>query len=196
MIRELLRLQFRVKVSKRTVSNILKRLGINLQRPRLKAVDQDPETVQSWLNEEWPKIRSQATAVNAVLYSGDKSNLRTDAHRRTTGGVRGETPVVPKTRRCFSLNLISAVSPLGELRLMVTEARVNEDRFVTFLRRLLVNAQRPIYLVVDGHPVHHSKKVRVFVTALQGRLGLFFLPAYSPDLNPDEPVWNVVTGQD
>lgn len=194
MIRELLRRQFRVKVSERTVSNILKRLDITVQRPRLRAVEQDPEVVQSWLNEEWPKIRAQAKVANAVVYFGDESNLRSDAHRGTTWGVKGETPVVPKTGRRFSRNLISAVSPLGELRFMVTEERVNADTFIPFLRRLLVNAQRPIYLVADGHPVHRSKKVREFVTAQQGRLELFFLPPDSPVLNPDELVWNVVRG--
>ena len=89
MIRELLRRQFRVKVSERTVSNIRKRLDITVQRPRLKAVEQDPEVVQNWLNEEWPKIRAQAKAANAVVYFGDESNLRSDAHRGTTWGVKG-----------------------------------------------------------------------------------------------------------
>ena len=177
------------------MSNILKRLDITVQRPRLKAVEQDPEAVKRWLHKDWPKIRAQAKAANAVVYFGDESNLRSDAHRGTTWGMKGQTPVVPKTGRRFSLNLISAVSPLGELRFMVTEERVNADTFITFLRRLLVNAQRPIYLVVDGHPVHRSRKVREFVSAQQGRLELFFLPPYSPELNPDELVWNVVKGQ-
>jgi hypothetical protein len=179
MIRELLRRQFRVKVSERTVSNNPKPWDITVQRPRLKAVEQDPEVVQCWLNEEWPKIRAQAKAANAVVYFGDESNLRSDAHRGTTWGMKGETLVVPKTGRRFSMNLISAVSPLGELRFMFTEGRVNADTVITFLGRLLVNAHRPIYLVVDGHPVHRSKKVRDFVTAQQGRLELFFLPPYA-----------------
>jgi transposase len=195
MIRELLRRHFKAKVSERTVGNILKRLDITVQRPRLKAVEQDPEIVQRWLNENWPAIRAAAKADNAVIFFGDESNLRSDAHRGTTWGVKGETPVVPKTGRRFSLNLISAVSPLGELRFMVTDQRVNASVFIDFLRRLLVNAERPIYLVLDGHPVHRSKKVRDFVARQDGRLKLFFLPPYSPELNPDELVWNVVKGQ-
>ncbi len=195
MILELLRRQFRLQVSERTVSNILKRLGITVQRPRRKAVEQDPVVVQSWLNEEWRKIRAQAKAANAVVYFCDESNLRSDGRRGTTWGVKGETPVVPKTGRRFSLNLITAVPPPGELRCMVTEDRVNADTFITFLCRLLANALQPTYLVVGGHPVHRSKKVPEFVTAQQGRLELFFLPPDSPELNPDELVWNVVKGQ-
>ena len=123
-----------------------------------------------------------------MIFFGDESNLRSDAHRGTTWGIKGETPVVAKTGRRFSLNLISAVSPMGELRFMVTDQRVNAATFIDFLRRLLVNAERPIYLVLDGHPVHRSKKVRDFVEAQDGKLRLFFLPPYSPELNPDELV--------
>ena len=195
MIRELLGRHFRAKVSERTVGNILKRLDITVQRPRLKAVERDPGIVQRWLNEDWPAIRAAAKADNAVIFFGDESKLRSDAHRGTTWGVKGETPVVPKTGRRFSLNLISAVSPLGELRFMVTDQRVNASVFIDFLRRLLVNAERPIYLVLDGHPVHRSKKVRDFVERQDGRLKLFLLPPYSPELSPDELVWNVVKGQ-
>ena len=192
MIRELLKRQFRVKVSPRTVSNILKRLDITVQRPRLKAVEQDPEAVKQWLQEGWPAIRAEAKVAGAVVYFGDESNLRSDAHRGTTWGIKGETPVVPKTGRRFSLNLLSAVSPRGELRFMVTDKRVNAETFIEFLHRLLAGAERPIYLVLDGHPVHRSKKVRQFVERQDGRLKLFTLPSYSPELNPDELVWNVI----
>lgn len=78
---------------------------------------------------------------------------------------------------------------------MVTDQRVNAATFIDFLRRLLVNAERPIYLVLDGHPVYRSKKVRDFVEAQDRKLKLFFLPPYSPELNPDELVWNVIKGQ-
>lgn len=87
----------------------------------MKAVEQDPEVVQRWLSEDWPAIRAAAKAAKAVIFFGDKSNLRSDAHRGTTWGIKGQTPVVPKTGRRLSLNLISAVSPLGELHFMVTD---------------------------------------------------------------------------
>ena len=196
MIRELLRQHFKAKVSKRTVGNNLKRLAITVQRPRLKAVEQDPEIVQRWMNEDWPVIQAAAKADKAVIFFGDESNLRSDARRGATLGIKGETPVVTKAGRRFSLNLTSAVSPLGELRFMATDQRVNAATFIDFLRRLLVNGERPIYLVLDGHPVHRSKKVHDFVEVQEGKFKLFFLPPYSPELNPDELVWNVIKGQD
>jgi len=50
----------------------------------------------------------------------------------------------------------------------------------------------PVYLVVDGHPTHRSKLVKDFVASTDGALKLFVLPAYSPQLNPDEWVWKNV----
>jgi len=72
---------------------------------------------------------------------------------------------------------------------MCTEGNVTADVFIEFLKRLMQGTTRPIFLVVDGHPVHRSAKVRKFVEGFDGKLRLFRLPAYSPDLNPDEHVW-------
>jgi transposase len=88
--------------------------------------------------------------------------------------------------------MISAVSARGHLRFMLTKGRVNGPVFVEFLKRLMHNAQRPIFLILDGGSFHHSRPVRDYVDSLGGKLQLFFLPPYSPELNPDEQVWNYV----
>ena len=88
--------------------------------------------------------------------------------------------------------MISAVSARGHLRFMLTKGRVNGPVFVEFLKRLMHNAQRPIFLILDGGSFHHSRPVRDYVDSLEGKLQLFFLPPYSPELNPDEQVWNYV----
>ena len=56
----------------------------------------------------------------------------------------------------------------------------------------MADTHRPVYLVVDGHPTHRSKLVKEFVASTDGKLRLFVLPAYSPQLNPDEWVWTNV----
>jgi transposase len=99
---------------------------------------------------------------------------------------------VPTTGARFSLNLISAVSPGGEMRFMTVDGRMNAAKFIEFLKRLMTGTDRPVFLIVDGHPTHRAVKVKKFVTATEGRLRLFFLPPYSPELNPDESVWNYV----
>ena len=66
---------------------------------------------------------------------------------------------------------------------------MNADVFIEFLKRLLVGAKRTIFLIVDRGPAHRAKKTKTFIATLGGELGLFYLPPYSPDRNPDELVW-------
>ncbi|NKC13183.1 MAG: IS630 family transposase [Gammaproteobacteria bacterium] len=195
MIQILLKDKFGIEVSERSVGNILSRLGMSAQRPGFKAYEQNPDQVKVWLRETWPEVQREAKRRRARVYFGDESTIRSDYHRGTTWGVRGDTPVVAKTGRRFSVNMLSAVSPKGHLRFMVTESRVTADVFIDFLRRLLHNAKRSVYLIVDGHPIHRAKKVQEFVRNSQGKLTLVWLPPYSPELNPDELVWHHVKSQ-
>jgi transposase len=76
------------------------------------------------------------------------------------------------------------------MRFMIKDkGGVNAAVFIEFLKRLLVGATRPIFLIVDRGPAHRAKKTQAFVETLGGKLRLFFLPPYSPDTNPDELVW-------
>ena len=124
----------------------------------------------------------------AVDDEKDRS-IRSDYHAGTTWAPTGETPVVAATGRRFSLNMISAVSPRGDFRFMSHEGTVTAVVFKRFLQRLLIGAERPIFLIVDGHPTHRAKLIRSYVDSTDGRLKLFFLPPYAPHLNPDEQVW-------
>ena len=108
-------------------------------------------------------------------------------------GAVGQTPVVITTGERKSVNMVSAISPRGELRFRVQEGTMNAGKFIDFLKALLDSVPGKIFLIVDGHPVHKAKKVSEFVKEkADGRLSIFFLPPYSPDLNPDEWVWNNV----
>ena len=192
IIRMLLAEEFQLKLSLSSVGRLLKQLGLSCQRPLFRAVEQDPERVRQWLDEEYPRIRRQAQRQRAEIYFGDEAGVRSDYHSGTTWGAKGRTPVVLSTGQRNSVNMISAVSARGHLRFMLTKGRVNGTVFVEFLKRLMHNAQRPIFLILDGGSFHHSRPVRDYVDSLEGKLHLFFLPPYSPELNPDEQVWNYV----
>ena len=86
--------------------------------------------------------------------------------------------------------MISAVSPRGVLRFMIIKGKLTANNFVVFAKRLIHNWSRAIFLIVDGHPVHKSVTVSKFVASMEGQLHLFYLPQHSPELNPDEQVWN------
>jgi transposase len=88
--------------------------------------------------------------------------------------------------------MLSAISAKGEMCFMVMTGRVNAGVFIEFLKRLISGRTRKIFLIVDGHSAHRAKKTQRFVESIKERLELFFLPPYSPELNPDELVWNHV----
>lgn len=190
MVREWIRKELGVRLSVVSVGRMLRKLGLSPQRPLRKAYQQDSEAVERWTKEEYPQIKALAKAEGAQIFFGDEASVRSDFHSGTTWAPVGQTPVVEATGARFSVNLISAVSAQGALRFMTIDGRLNAERFIDFLKRLLHNATRPIFLIVDQHSVHKSRKVREFVEATEGALRLFFLPSYSPELNPDEQVWN------
>ena len=196
IIRVLLREQFQLKLSLASVGRLLKQLGLTSQRPLFRATEQDPERVRRWLQEEYPAIRQQARQGGAEIYLGDEAGVRSDCHAGTTGGIKGQTPVVRSTGQRSSVNRLSAVSARGALRFMLTPGRVNGPVFVEFLKRLMHNAARPIFLILDGGSYHHSRPVKDYVAGLGGRVQLFFLPPYSLELNPDDQVWNYVKHPD
>jgi transposase len=192
MIQELIYREFGVSLSESAVGRLLRRLGFTPQRPRFRAYQQDPEAVRLWLEEGYPEIQRLARQEGATIYFGDESGIRSDYHSGTTWAPRGKTPVVTTSGARFGLNMISAISAKGLLRFMVVEGKLNGSVFVEFLKRLLHNHQGPVFLIVDGHPAHRGKLVSQYVASTEGRLRLFFLPGYSPELNPDELVWRHV----
>jgi transposase len=190
MIVELIRQRFDIALSKASVCRLLDQLGLSAQRPLWRAYQQDPAMVERWLKEDYPAIRAKAKRQKAEIWFADAAGVRSDAHAGTTWAPRGQTPIVSSTGARFGLNIISAVNPQGHFRFMCVDGRVNAGVFIDFLKRLVHNAPRKIFLVVDGHTTHKAKKVKTFVASVADRLELFFLPPYSPELNPNELVWN------
>lgn len=195
LIGELIKRQFGKSLALASVSRVMKLLGFTVQKPLYQAWQQDPVLVRQWEVDTYPVIKSEAKAVGATIYFADESGIRSDYHTGTTWAPCGETPVVSVTGRRFSFNMISAVSPRGDFRFMIHEGSVTAPVFKTFLRRLMVGATKPVFVVVDGHPIHKSVLVRKYVESQEGKLKLFFLPPYSPQLNPDEQVWAHVKRQ-
>ena len=190
MVGQVIFQKFGIKLSKASVCRLLVQLGLTPQRPVWRAYQQRPEQVQKWLEEEYPRIRALARRNKALIFFGDEAGIRSDHHAGTTWAIKGKTPVVSSTGARFGLNLISAVSAQGEFRFMTVKGRVGAARFIEFIKRLIHGVDRMVFLIVDGHPAHKAKMVSRYVDSIKDRFRLFFLPAYSPELNPDERVWN------
>lgn len=191
-IQVLLQRKYGIKLSLSSIGRLLGQIGLSCQKPLFRAWQQNPAVVKQWLDSEFPKIRKAAKRAGAEIFFEDESGVRSDFHAGTTWAPKGKTPIIRVTGQRFSLNMISAISPKGALRFMVVKGGVGAKVFLTFLKRLMQGRRRPVYLIVDGHPSHRAKIVKKFVESTKGRLKLFFLPPYSPELNPDELVWNDV----
>jgi transposase len=182
--------RFGVELSKASVCRLLAQLGLTPQRPVWRAYQQQPEAVRRWLNEEYPRIRDLARQMKAVIFFGDEAGVRSDHHAGTTWAPKGKTPVVSSTGSRFGLNIISAVAAQGEFRFMTVKGKVGAPQFIEFIKRLLHGMARMVFLIVDNHPAHRAKSVKTFAETLNDRFRIFYLPSYSPELNPDERVWN------
>ena len=178
--------KFGIRVSVWTVGRYLRRWGFTPQKPLRRAFEQNPQAVRKWLDEEYPAIREQARAENAEIHWGDEMGLRADHQAGRSYGKRGQTPVVPGTGQRFGCNIVSTITNRGRLAFMVFEGRFNAALCIDFLRRLVRTAPRKVFLIVDRHPVHRSRELHRWLKTHQHQIRLFFLPTYSPELNPDE----------
>ena len=129
-----------------------------------------------------------------IVYWGDEMGMRSDHQTGTTYGRRGKTPVIAATGQRFGCSMISAITNRGQLNFMVFKKRFSAQVFIDFLRRLIRQAKRKVFLILDRHPVHRSRKAKDWLRKHAQSISLFFLPGYSPELNPDEMLNQDVKG--
>jgi transposase len=185
-VSQLIEQRFGLRLSVWTIGRYLNRWGFTPQKPVRRAFERDPEAVRRWLEQEYPKIRAQAKAEHATIYWADEMGLRSDHAAGRTYGRRGQTPVIRGTGRRFGCSMISAVTNRGQLNFMVFQKRFSADVLIDFVRRLIRQSRRKVFLIVDGHPAHRSTKTKEWLARKRKSIRLFFLPGYSPELNPDE----------
>ena len=179
--------RFGIQLSRWTVGRYLKEWGLTVQKPAKRALEQNPAQVRYWLRTKYPAIVRQAAKEKAALFWGDEMGLRSDHQTGTTWGAKGHTPVVRKSGARFGCNMITAITNRGTMSFMVFTGKFSAPVFTLFLSRMIRHhADQKIFLIIDRHPVHRSKKVREWLENHKENIEIFFLPAYSPELNPDE----------
>lgn len=180
--------RYGIKIPVRTMGHYLKRWGYTPQKPLKRAYEQRPKDVKRWLSEEYPQIAAQAKREGAEIHWGDETGLRSDDQRGRGYSPKGKTPVRRMAAKRSSINLISTVTNQGKVRFMVYGGMFTAQTLIKFLKRLIKDAGRMVYLILDNLRVHHAKLVQAWLEEdeVQKSLRIFYLPSYSPELNPDE----------
>ncbi len=190
IVQQLIQEKMGIELCLTSVGKLLASLDITPQKPLRRAYERDPQAVKLWLDETYPGLKRRAKKLGAKIFFLDEAGFQSDPPLARTYGLKGETPVVKTSGQRQSINVISAVNARGEFWAATYDGKLNAESFVLFLQNFMKGRPGKLFLVVDGHPSHTAKAVKHYVESLEGRLELHRLPAYAPDLNPDEYVWS------
>ena len=185
-IRDLIKRTYKINIAIRTMGDYLKSWGFTPQKPKKKAYEQNSKAVNNWLQEEYPKIKQQAKKENAEIHWGDETGIRNTSQYGRSYAPKGKTPVKETMAKRLSLNMISTITNQGKVRFMTYKGTMNSQRFIVFLKRLIKGSKKKLFIILDNLKVHHSKIVKKWAEENTEKIALFYLPSYSPELNPDE----------
>jgi transposase len=185
-VSELIEVRFGIRLIVRNTGKYLKRSGFTPQKPLKKAYEQSPQAVGKWLNEECPAIAKRAKQEGTEIHWGDETALRSDDVRGRGYAPKGKTPVIRADAARQSLSVISTVTNKGQMCWKVFAGALNAKIVIRFLERLTRRKERKLFLILDNLRVHHSRRVPIWLAANAEKIEVFYLPSYSPELNPDE----------
>ncbi len=185
-ISELIRQKYGIAIPESTLGVYLARWGFSVQRPTKRAYKQDEEKVKSWVESEFPGISERAKTENAEIYFGDETGLQNQSTCLRGYAPIGKTPVVNTEAKHIKINMLSAISNRGKLRFMLYKDNMNADKLIDFMRRLVHDSKKKVFLILDNLRVHHSRNVRAWLLEHRDEIEVFYLPPYAPQYNPDE----------
>jgi transposase len=192
IVRELIKREFGIDYTPQNVGKILKMLGFSPQRPVYQALERDPEKRRIWMEETFPAIKERADREGAKIYFADEAACRTDHHAGRSWALVGKTPVVGHIAARERIGMISAISMRGDIHWMIHTESMNSSLFIAYLDYLIQDVDGKIFVIVDRARCHTSEETYGWLARHKDRIELFLLPAYSPDMNPDEWVWKNV----
>jgi len=170
----------------RTISDYLKRWGFTPQKPTKRAYEQNPKLVAQWHETVYPAIQARAKQEKAEIHWGDETGIQNDAYNAKGFAPKGKTPVVRINATKSRVNMISSITNRGKVRFMLYKENMTSQVLIKFMSRLIKDADRKVFLILDNLRVHHSKLVKAWLEENEEKIAVFYLPSYSPELNPDE----------
>jgi len=185
-VRLALRDRFGIDMPLRTITDYLKRWGFTPQKPVKRAYEQNPKKVAHWLETTYPGIAARAKQEKAEIQWGDETGIQNNAYTAKGFSPKGNAPIIRLNAKKTSINMISSVTNRGKVRFMLYQEKMSGKMLIKFMSRLIKDSNHKVFLILDNLKVHHGKKVSEWLDANTGEIEVFYLPSYSPELNPDE----------
>jgi transposase len=194
-VRDLIRKEFHIDLAERTVGPYLRRWGYTSKKPARHARKQKPDEVDEWLQQTYPTIEAQAIKEDAEILWTDEVGVDADHHPGRGYARRGERATMEVPGPHIRVNQISAISNEGTVRFMTYKGSLNATVFLVFLNQLIEGATRKILLIADRLQAHKTPDVVAWAEAHKDKIEVFYLPSYSPELNPVEYLNNDMKGE-
>lgn len=189
-IQQLIKKKCHKELHMTNVWKMLRSWELTPQKPEKRSVQQDERLVKKWLTEDWPNISKLAKRWQAIIYFQDESGVSLIPVMGRTWAPRGKTPIIRVTGKKGGICVTGAISPAGRMVFRIEKGTIDAEKHIEFLQQILNNhPHRKVIVIEDRARPHTAKKTLDFVAKNKRRLALFFIPSYSPDLNPKEKDW-------
>ena len=178
---------FHLVVPRSTMSVYFARWKFTPQRPVIRNYKQNPEHVNEWIEVTYPQIKARAKEESGEIFWGDETGIQNQCNYSIGYALKGNTPTAKvSSDHKLRVNMMSAINNQGKLRFMIYEGKMNQQRLIVFMKRLIKSNGKKIFLILDNLSVHHGKIVKAWLEENKSKIEVFYLPPYSPERNPDE----------
>jgi transposase len=167
----------KIEMPIRTVGQYLSRWNFTPQKPLKRAYKQNPEAVMNWLKEQYPSIKKRALMEQAEIQWADETGLCNDRYYDRSYAPKGQTPATRSHPRCQPVNLISSITNQGKVRFMFYKDKMNSQIFINFMKRLIKDAGKKVFLILENLKDHRSYVVKNWLKEHQDEIEVFFLPS-------------------
>ena len=194
VVREFVRGRFGFELCRSACLKYLHRLGFVLKRPKKRLVKANAERRAAFVK-QYAELRAEATVKGATIFFVDEAHFRADADLRGKWVLRGEPALVDSTSPALrdKETYYSAVCvETGEVEVMSVSENCTAETSAAFLRQLRESHREPLMIIWDNAPAHRGEAIRGLLSTPGLNLRLIPLPAYSPDFNADEAIWDWV----
>jgi len=191
-VRMVIQQRFGRQLCRSSCLNYLHRLGFVLKRPKKRLLKADAEKRDAFVA-TYAALRVEAQATGAQIFFVDEAHFRADVELRAKWVLRGQPALADTTSPKLGekATYYSGIClETGEVESMAVAGNSTTETSVAFLQQLRAKHSGQVIVIWDNGPAHRGPAMREYLATPDLQLRLVALPAYSPDFNPDEAIWN------